>query len=176
MSKHSHWQQCNSFSTYHQLLLLQKLRNIFGHIYTRNNVEISDARIMFMSLFIDIERTKRGNTGTCVQMPKKWQLLRPTLSQDSGASWDPRQKIRGGTEVSTNLKEHEILSHCRCLAFSSVTLTTRHFQQPSHYRLDGFEERRKKLPFPRNIRKEIFRQYHIGEQSTMYVQLDLPAT
>ena len=37
-------------------------------------------------------------------MPQKWQHLRPISSQDTGASWGPRQKIRGGTEM---FNEHQ---------------------------------------------------------------------
>ena len=52
-------------------------------------------------------------------MPKKWQHLRPSSSQDTGASWVPRQKIRGGTEISTNPKPwgceaSEIVDICKC--------------------------------------------------------------
>ena len=46
-------------------------------------------------------------------MPQNWQHLRPISSQDTGASWGPRQKIRCGTEIPTNIKEHAILSHVK---------------------------------------------------------------
>ena len=39
-------------------------------------------------------------------LPEKWWLLRPNSSQDTGASWGPRQKIRVGTEIPTNFQGH----------------------------------------------------------------------
>ena len=68
--------------------------------------ESVDERTIFMSMFNDIEWKP-----VCT-MPKKWKHLRPNSSQDV-ASWSPRQKIRGGTDVPTNLKENQILSHYR---------------------------------------------------------------
>ena len=44
-------------------------------------------------------------------MPQKWQQLRPNSSQDTGASWSSRQKIRGGKQLPTKLKDNGILSH-----------------------------------------------------------------
>ena len=70
-------------------------------------------------------------------MPKKSQHLRPHSNQDTGASWGPRQKIRVGTEISTNIKENEILLHCRLLTYSSVILPTRYLQRQSHYCLEN---------------------------------------
>ena len=38
-------------------------------------------------------------------MPNQRQHLRPISNQDTGASWSPRQRRRGGIETPTNLEE-----------------------------------------------------------------------
>ena len=72
----------------------------------------------------------------CIML-KKWQRLRPNSSQDTGASWGPRQKIRDGTKNPTNLQDSWILSHYWWLTYSSVTLPTRSFQRQNRHRLDS---------------------------------------
>ena len=42
-------------------------------------------------------------------MSQKWQHLRPNSSQDTGASWGLRLKIRGGTGIPTN-KENDVVA------------------------------------------------------------------
>ena len=60
-----------------------------------NNPQSFADRIIVMSMMNDM--TKKGIT----------EILLHTM-QDNGASEEPRQKIRGGMEMPTNLKEHEI--------------------------------------------------------------------
>ena len=73
-------------------------------------------------MFNDIERTKKGDTETCfAHCQRKWQHLQPNSSQDTGASWSPRQKILGGTQIPANFEENEI---------------TRYLQRQNRYRLD----------------------------------------
>ena len=64
-----------------------------------------------MSVSNDIEWTKKGCTGTCLHNAKEvpafaTQIQARTLVLPGG----PRQNIRGGTQIPTNLKENEILS------------------------------------------------------------------
>ena len=67
-------------------------------------------------------------------MPQKCQHLRHNSSKDTG----PRQKTGGGTEIPTNLKDNDLVSHCKCLTYSHVILPTRFFQRQSHYRMDSW--------------------------------------
>ena len=76
-----------------------------------------------MSMFNDIEWTKEGNTETCLHNAKAVAAFATQFKQDIGASWRPSQKIRGGTEIPTNLKD---------------IFPTRYFQQQSHYRLNSW--------------------------------------
>ena len=76
---------------------------------------------------------------------QKLGCMRPNSSQDTGASWSPRQKVRGGTEIPTSLKDNVILPHCRWVTYSSVTLLTRHFPTEPFIACT-VEERRNKLP------------------------------
>ena len=106
-------------------------------------------------------------------LPKKWQNLRANPSHDTGASWSPRQKIRGGTDILANLKENDILSNCKSL--SSIVL--RHNDISSDRAITAWtvEERRKHLPLPRYIRQlQDSHQDHIGQQVTLYLQSSLP--
>ena len=68
-------------------------------------------------MFNDIDRTENGQQKLVCTMPRKSQRLRPNSSQDTGASWGPRQKLRGGTEIPTHLREKEMLSHGRWLTY-----------------------------------------------------------
>ena len=52
----------------------------------------------------------------------------------------PRQKMRRGMQIPTNLKDNEILSHCTWLTYSSVILPTRYLQRQSHYRVDSWRK------------------------------------
>ena len=75
--------------------------------------------------------------------PKTWQHVQPNPNQDTGASNGPRQKIRGGTPIPTNLKENMILSHCRSLTYLVVILllplsSPPYFQRQHHDRLDSW--------------------------------------
>ena len=73
-SKHWIWQpeQCNSFGTYNT-------RDIKKHI--QRYLHWLSTGVIFMSMFNDIEWTKKGNTEPVCAMPKKWQHLRPSLSR-----------------------------------------------------------------------------------------------
>ena len=82
--------------------------------------ESFDEVIILLSMFNDIEWNKKCNTKTCL-----WQHLRHNSSPDAGAFWSPRHQIRGATGIPKNLKETEILSHCRRLTYSTVILPTR---------------------------------------------------
>ena len=59
-----------------------------------------------MSSFNDIEWTNEAIQKLVCTMPKKWQHLRPNSSKDTGTSWGPRQKVRGGKEIPTSLKDN----------------------------------------------------------------------
>ena len=104
------------------------------------------------------------------QCPKKGHHLRPNSSQDTGASWSPRQKIRGGTGIPTNLKENRIVSHGRWLTYSRCILPISYVQRQSHNCLDTCGKGGRKLQLPRYIREqEESHQYHIGKQLTLYI-------
>ena len=100
--------------------------------------ESFDEVILCMSLSNDINGQRKAIQKLVCTMSKKWQRQARTLVL-------PGQKIRGGTEIPTNFKEHVILSLCEWLTYSSVILPTRFFQRQSHHRL--VKERRKPLHF-----------------------------
>ena len=82
----------------------------------------------------------------------------------SGASWCPRQKLRGGTAIPTNLKENMILSHCRWLTYIIFPAT-------ESLSLGQLRKRRKKFSFPKYIRQhEDSHQDNVGKHFTMYLQ------
>ena len=86
-------------------------------------------------MFNDTDWTKKAAQKHVCTMPKTWQHLRPTSSQDFGASCGPRRKVRGGTQIPKHLKENEISSHCRWLTYSSVTLHIQYIQNQCNCRL-----------------------------------------
>ena len=101
--------------------------------------ESVDERTIFMSMFNDIEWTP-----VCT-MPKKWKHLRPNPSQDV-ASWSPRQKIRGGTDVPTNLKENQNIVALQSILPTDISSDRAIIEWT-------VEKTRKNSPFPRYIRK-----------------------
>ena len=99
------------------------------------NPQYYDERIIFMSMFNDIEWTKKGNTE---------QVLH------TAAFCDPihaRRQVLPGARVRKYVvecnfqrtsKDNETLSHCTWLTYSSVMLSTRYLQRQSHCRLDSW--------------------------------------
>ena len=81
----------------------------------------------------------RRSVGT---MPEKWKHVRHGKSQDTGAFSRRRHKTRGVTEIPPNSKDNVILSHCRWLRNSCVTLHKPNFQRQNHYRLAGWGSER----------------------------------
>ena len=97
--------------------------------------ESFDERIKFMSMFNDIEWTKKGDSGNLfAQCQRSGSICDPSQARTLVL---PRARVRKYVDIPTNLKEHGTLSHCRWLTSSSVTLPTRCVQQQSSYRLDS---------------------------------------
>ena len=55
-------------------------------------------RIVSMSVFNDIEWTKKGNTDTCVHSAKGVAAFATQFKPGHSVSWGPRQRTRGETE------------------------------------------------------------------------------
>ena len=109
------------------------------------NPESFENSVIFMSMFDEKERQK---------LPKKWLHLRPNSSQDTGASWGPRQKILGRTEIPTNLQVNGRFLHCGWLT---------HSQRQSHHR---FEIRGKEEEItPSDVHTNILKRDQIGNHS-----------
>ena len=134
LSKNTIWQteKCNSFGTYCQALPLMTLRIIFRDIWTGKIQNfLMRERIKFISMFSDMERTKRSSTETCLRNAKEVAAFAATFKPGHS------ERDVGGTQIPTNLRENEIMSHCRWLTFSSVTLDTQCFHRQSHHLLDS---------------------------------------
>ena len=58
-------EKCNSFGTYCQVLSPLTSRSMFRNTSTGENPESFDESVMFMSMFNNIEWTKKGNFETC---------------------------------------------------------------------------------------------------------------
>ena len=66
--------------------------------------------------------------------PERWQRLRHKSSQEIGASWGQRQRMRGGTKIPTTHKDYGTLWHCPWLTNLNVTLDIPKVQEQHHYR------------------------------------------
>ena len=123
--------------------------------------------IIFMSMFNDIEWTKNDNADICLRSAKEVVTF--------AAHFKPRRwcflefaSIRGGTTFQF-FKEHEILSHCKWLTYSSLILLTRYFQRKRNQLRNSGSKR-----FPRYIRQqEDSHQDHVGKQFIVYCQSTL---
>ena len=126
-------------------------RSIFRRIWTGEIQRLFEGRTIFMSMFNDIAWTKKGNKlkSVCTLL-QKWQHLRRSSSQDTGASRSLRQKWRGGVELATNTNDNGTVSHFRWLTRSRVTLHIQCVQRQNHHRLTS-EEMMNKLPLPGRI-------------------------
>ena len=100
------------------------------------NPEYFDERIIFMSVFNDIEWTKATPKSVHI-MPKKWQHTRPSSSQGTGASWDLGQNVRVGTEISTNLKDSGDIVALQLSDMFKCHTSHPIFQRQNHCRLDS---------------------------------------
>ena len=113
----------------------------------KQNPESFDERIIFMSMFNDIEWTKQGITAICLHNAKQVAAF---ATQFKPGHWcflgSPSEK-RGGTEIPTVFQENELWSHYRWLTWSSVTLPTRYFQRGSQD-ITNSKVRSKKRSFP----------------------------
>ena len=72
-------------------------KHIQTHLNGRNPESFGE-RNFFMSIFNDIEWTKKGHTETCLHNAQE-------LAAFATLPWGLRQKRRGGTEISTNPKD-----------------------------------------------------------------------
>ena len=139
--------EVRSFSTYYEVLYHSNQEACSGILEQQAN-----SRIFWREehLLVNIQRhwLEKGNTEICLHNATEVGAF---ASQDTGASGCPRQEIRGGTEIPTNLNEHWILSHCEWLTCSSVILPD--ITSDEAIIAWTVEERRKNLPFPRYTRK-----------------------
>ena len=95
----------------------------------------------------------------------KWQHLQPKVKQDTGASWEPRQRKCGETEIPTKLKEKEI--YHKWLTYSSVFFSP-DISSDRAILAWTFAEKSKQSPLPRYTRQqEDSHQNHDGKQITL---------
>ena len=106
------------------------IKNYFQRYLDGQNPEFFDERIIFISMFNDIEWTLRSSTETCLPNAKEVEAFAATFKPGHS------ERDVGGTQIPTNLRENEIMSHCRWLTYSSVTLHSQCFHRQSHHRLD----------------------------------------
>ena len=141
--------------------------------------ESLDEWITFMSMFNDIEWTKKGNTETCLHNAKEAAAFATQLIQARTPLVLPgarvSKKIRGGTEMPTNHKENEIVSHCRWLPYSSVTLHIQYVQRQSHFSLGQLRDGGINNHFHgTRDNKNILTKTILAKQLTVYSQSNLP--
>ena len=98
-----HWHVFAGVSTVDIMKHFRKYLN--GHI-----PESFDEGIIFMSLSHDIEWTQKGNTDTGLHNAKE---VASFATQFRPKHWCFLRRMRGGTEIPTILKEHDILSQCK---------------------------------------------------------------
>ena len=77
-------------------------RILFGITWMDKNPEYSDEKSFSCPRSTTLNGQKKATPKLVCMMTKKWQHLRPNSSQDTGVSWSPRQKKRGGTQMPTN--------------------------------------------------------------------------
>ena len=131
--------------------------------------ESFDEGIIVMSMFIDTEWTKKGNTETCLHNAKEVAAFSTQFKPGHWYFLGPRQK-----NTWWNGNPHEPtrkMRYCRIvdgLTHSSVILPTRCVSSDRAIIAWTVEE-----PFPRYIRKqEDCHQYHFGKQSTLVFTIE----
>ena len=111
--------------------------------------ELMEDRIIFMSMFNDIEWTKKGNTETCFAQCQSGSICDPIQARTLVVLVARVRKYVMNGNSNELPKDNQTLSYCRRLTCSCVTLHIQDFQML--FRLGHCEERRKRLPLPRKI-------------------------
>ena len=108
LSKNWIWQpeKCYSFGTYYQVLQLLTSRGMFRNTWMSSfqNLSMTGSYSCQCSTALTWQR-KAIKKIVCTKL-KRRQHLRPNSSQNIGASWGPRQKVRCGTHIPANLKDN----------------------------------------------------------------------
>ena len=150
------WQpeNCNSFGTEFQVLPTLDIKKHIQKCLNGRNPESFDEWIKFMSMFNNIVMDKERRYRNLFAKAKTLVL--------------PRARVRKhvvGTAIATNLKEHEILSHCRWLTFLKCQTSHPIFSSYRAIIARSVEEREKQVPFSRySTTRKDSHQNHIYKQ------------
>ena len=97
----------NILSRFTSLQILQKILNDFRK-WNIEHEKFTD-RIIFMSMFNDIDWTRKGSDGICMSNSEKSRNTRRDSRKDTGRFWVLETKRSGMELFLTHLKENGIL-------------------------------------------------------------------